>query len=157
MRKRCIRRVYQLVNPITLAVQGAAITPQKALDMLRLRELSAIESFRAGSAEVSDWRTLADLVNLTETMATEGVGHDALPTCHAAQAALERAHDRREATGHFGIDGPGLQALRELYEWHDAQRSAIARSRYEQLIALTVARMRTAMSQVRQSGVRVLS
>lgn len=156
-RKRCIRKVYQLYNPIDLAIQNAAITSKEDLDKLRLRELSAIESFRAGTADKEDWKVCADLLNLCETIASEGIGRESLPICEAAQNALERAWDRNVATGHYGIDGPGLQALRELYEWHDAQRLSIARRRYEQLIALTQSRMRTAMLRARSGGqVRVL-
>lgn len=156
-RKRCIRKVYARVNPILLAMQGAAITPKDALDALRLRELSHIESFRTGTAGREDWRALADMLNLTETMASEGVGREALPFCQQAQMALERAHDRFKATGRYGMDGPGLEALRELYAWHDAQRTAIARSQYERLIALTAARMRTAMHEAKRAGdIRVL-
>jgi|GEM_PF-3833829 len=45
--------------------------------------------------------------------------------------------------GRMGLSGPGLQALREVIGWHDAQRSSIARSRYEQAIRLTEARTRS--------------
>jgi hypothetical protein len=157
MRKRCNRRVYALVNPVAHAIAGAAITPREALDALRLRELLHIESFRTGSATQADWKALADMLNICETMATEGVGREALPACEAAQQALERSHDRSRATGRWGVDGPGLQALRELYAWHDAQRTSISRSQYERLIALTVARMRQAVAQARRDGgVRVI-
>lgn len=156
-RKRCVRKVYQLVNPIAHAMAGAAITDKASLDKLRLKELSCIESFRAGTADREDWKAIADVLNLCETMATEGIGREAMPSCEAAQAALERAHDRHKETGRYGIDGPGLEALRELFEWHDAQRSAIARSQYERIIALTAARMRGAIARARgDQTIRVL-
>lgn len=151
-RKRCKRKHYALVDPITHALVGAAVTDTAALDKLRTVELSAIESFRMGEATGEDWRALADLMNICETMAAEGVGREAMPACEGAQAALERAHDRYKATGRYGIDGPGLEALRELFAWHDAQRSTIARSAYERLIRLTAARMRTAIAQARADG-----
>ena len=136
---------------------GAAITDKASLDKLRLKELSCIESFRAGTADREDWKALADCLNLCETMATEGIGREAMPSCEAAQAALERAHDRHKETGRYGIDGPGLQALRELFEWHDAQRSAIARSQYERIIALTSARLKNAIARARgDQTIRVL-
>jgi hypothetical protein len=156
-RKRCIRKVYSLVNPILYAMEGAAVTTKERLDKLRMLELSALEAFRMGQATNEDWKALAEILNLCETIASEGIGREAIPACEAAQAALERAHDRFKATGRYGIDGPGLQALRDLYEWHDAQRTAIARSEYERLIALTAARMRTAMQEVKRAGaVKVL-
>lgn len=156
-RKRCVRKVYQPINPIAFAIQGAAITPSHLLDKLRTRELSAIESLRTGRGERGDWDALADMLNLCETMATEGIGREAMPSCEAAQGALERAHDRFKETGRMGIDGPGLQALRELYEWHDAQRTSIARSQYERLIRLTSERIRTAVRKARaDSSVKVM-
>lgn len=156
-RKKCRRKVYALVNPIAYALAGAAITDKASLDKLRLKELSCIESFRAGTADREDWKALADMLNLCETMATEGIGREAMPSCEAAQAALERAHDRHKETGKYGIDGQGLQALRELFEWHDAQRSAIARSQYERIIRLTGDRMRNAIARARgDQSIRVL-
>lgn len=156
-RKRCVRRVYALVNPITHAISGAAVTQKSLLDKLRLAELTALESFRTGAATREDWKALADMLNLCETMASEGVGREALPACEAAQEALERTHDRFKATGRMGMDGPGLQALRELHEWHDAQRTSIARSEYERLIKLTAARIRNAVKRAAADGsVKVL-
>lgn len=152
MRKRCIRKVYQPVNPIALAMSGAAITPAAILDKLRMKELSSIESFRTGTASREDWKACADMLNLCETMAKEGIGREAKAACETAQAALERAHDRHQATGKYGVDGPGLQALRDLYEWHDAQRQAIPRSQYERLITLTAERLRTAIRAARNDG-----
>jgi hypothetical protein len=155
-RKRCVRKVYALVNPLAYALQGAAITPGPLLDKLRLRELSAIESLRTGMGEREDWTMLADMLNLCETMATEGIGREAMPSCEAAQQALERAYDRAKTTGRIGLDGPGLQALRELYEWHDAQRTSISRAQYERLIRLTWARIRSALGRAKAGGVKVM-
>jgi hypothetical protein len=39
MRKRTIRKVWQLIDPIKHAISGAAITPQAERDRLLLREL----------------------------------------------------------------------------------------------------------------------
>jgi hypothetical protein len=134
-RKRTKRKVvYNLINPLVHAIEGAAITDTRALDKLRLMELSAIEAFRTGSAAKADWDTMANLMNLTELMAREVIGPEALPVCERAQEALVAAWDRHAATGRMGIDGPGLQALRELAEYHDAQRSSISRKAYEDAI-----------------------
>jgi hypothetical protein len=134
MRKRTKRKIFALVNPLTHAIEGAAITDTRALDRLRIMELSALEAFRTGAAVKSDWDTLANLMNLTETMAREGIGPEALPVCERAQTALVAAWDRHHASGRMGLDGPGLQALRELAEYHDAQRTSISRSKYEECI-----------------------
>jgi hypothetical protein len=43
----------------------------------------------------------------------------------------------------MGLTGPGLQALRDVIEWHQLQRGSIARSQYEQAIRLTAARIKS--------------
>lgn len=143
-RKKCVRKVWKLMDPVQLAIQGAAITPCHLLDKLRMVELSAIESFRTGRATVSDWRSVADLLNVAETMARGGVGPEALESCEQVQAALEEAHDRYKATGRMGLTGPGIQAVRDLFEWHDLQRNSISRGEYERWIQKTANFIRSA-------------
>lgn len=151
MRKRSRHRPIVPVNPITLAIEGAAITDARLLDQLRIRELSALEAFRTGAATRDDWMAVADILNVAETLAREGVGPEALPACEAVQDALERAQQRFKATGRMGMDGPGLQAIRELADYYDLQRSSISRSQYERAIQRTAARIRSAAP-----GVKVL-
>lgn len=150
MRKKCRRKVYMLVDPIRHAMTGAAVADSGVLDQLRIRELSALEAFRTGAATRADWNSLADLLNIAETMASNGVGRDeVLPVCERAQQALEAAQKRHAATGHLGLDGPGLQALRELAEYHDLQRTSISRAEYERAIQRTANRIRSANQRVK--------
>ena len=55
VKKRTRRKVYPRVNTIARAMEGAAITDATTLDKVRLRELSAVESFRTGTATRADW------------------------------------------------------------------------------------------------------
>jgi hypothetical protein len=50
VRKRTKRKVYNLINPITHAIEGAALLEKHRLDSLRLIELTAIEAFAKGKA-----------------------------------------------------------------------------------------------------------
>ena len=143
-RKRCKRKVYPLVNPIARAIEGAVITPDSLLDQLRLRELSAIDSFTHGRATRDDWMTIADLCNIAETMARDGIGPEVLEPCEAAQAALGAAHQRLKTHGRLGMSGPELVAIREIAEYHHLQRTAVARSVYEVAIRRTADRIRSA-------------
>lgn len=43
----------------------------------------------------------------------------------------------------MGLSGPGITAMREVIDYHDAQRSSISRSQYEQMIRLTQARVKS--------------
>lgn len=148
-RKHTRRKVYALTDPIAHAIAGAAITDTASLDKLRMRELSAIESFRTGQASRQDWMAIADMLNICETLARDGIGPEAMDACERAQEALTAAFERHQATGRLGITGPELQAMRTGYEYHDLQRQSISRSRYEQAIKKTADRIRSAHPSVK--------
>jgi len=134
MRKKCNRKVYKLVNPITHAIEGACIASDAHLNQLRVRELAAIEAFRIGQATQQEWEDLAAMMNLCENMAVAGIGGEALPTLNAAHQHLIEAAKRFKATGRMGLTFTALQCLRDVYEYHDLQRQSIPRSVYEKHI-----------------------
>lgn len=143
-RKVCRRKHYALVDPIQMAILGAAPAAQSLLDEIRTRNLSAIESFAKGVATPHDWRTLADAINVAQTMGEGGIGPEALPACEAASEALSNAHGRYSRIGRLGMTGPELQSLREMHEWHDLQIQSITRGEFERWIARTSDRIRSA-------------
>lgn len=143
MRKRTVRRVWKLVNPIDFAIAGASITPRDELDRLLARELSSLDDFTHGRASLQQWHDLASVVNLCETLAHEGVGPEALESCAKAQDALIDSAKRFTKIQRFGLTGEGIQALRDVIEFHDLQRSSIPRSQYEKAIRLTTARVKS--------------
>lgn len=144
VKKRTRRKVYPLVNTIARAMEGAAITDATALDKVRMRELSAVESFRTGTATRDDWVALADMLDICETLARDGIGPEAMDPCMRAQEALGAAKQRLDKHGRLAVTGPELQALRDAYEYHDLQRLSISRSRYERAILDTANRIRSA-------------
>lgn len=138
MRKRTKRKViWNLVNPIGHAMVGAAITPRQTLDKLRFLEYSALEAITKGMGTIQDWRTLVDVLNLSEVMAKAGVGPEVLPVCQKAQEALHKAAMRYQETMRMGLDGEGIQALRELLEYADLQQASISRSEFEKYVKKT--------------------
>ena len=149
MRKRTRRKHYALINPVALAIDGARITEDRLLDQLRMRELSAIQCFATGAATVDDWRTIADLTNLAQTMCAMGIGPEVLPAAVAVEEVLNEAHQRYLTTGRMGTTGPGLHAMRDLQEWHHLQRTSVARSVYEAAIVRTSNRIRSAHPSVK--------
>ena len=131
-RKTTRRKHWPLINPIDMAIEGACITSNGLLNKLRFRELSAIESFAKGQAVPNDWRELADMHKVAKTLVSMGIGGDeAKLACALADQALQAAHANQAQRGKLGMTGLQIQALRDLYQWHDAQRTAINRSRYE--------------------------
>ena len=148
MRKKTKRQVWKLINPINHAILGAGITQAHLLDKLRIRELAALEAMSKGNGTRVEWQELADMLNVCEVMALEGIGPEALPHCKVAQDALVEAARRFETTRKMGLTGPGIQAIREVYEYHDLQRSSVPRSVYEQMIVKTRHRLTSKAKEV---------
>lgn len=142
-RKRCVRKVWRLVNPIQHAIEGARITSVEDRNKLLIRELASLDAFTRGQATLRDWSDLVNVNNLAQTMAGMGVGPEVMPYCHQAEEALHEAAKRFQNLGRMGLSGPGLNALREVIEYHDLQRASIPRSQYEEAIRLTGARIKS--------------
>jgi len=77
------------------------------------------------------------MMNIAETMGKNGIGVEVLEHCAKAQEALHQAALRYEKTKKMGLSGVGINALREIYEYHDLQRLSIPRSVYERMIEKT--------------------
>ena len=137
MRKRTKRKMWNLIDPITHAIVGAAITHRDKLDKLRILEYSALEAITKGQGTVADWRTLVDILNISEMMGKNGVGPEVLPICEKAQASLHKAAMRYQETMRMGLDGEGIKAIRDLIEYADLQQGSISRSEFERYIQKT--------------------
>jgi hypothetical protein len=138
MRKRTKRKFWALIDPIAHAIVGASITHRERLDKLRMLEYSALEAMTKGQGTVTDWRTLVDVLNLSETMARNNIGKDeVLPVCQKAQEALHQAAERYQKTMRMGLTGEGIQAVRDLIEYADLQQSSIPRADFEKYIQKT--------------------
>ena len=131
MRKRTKRKIWNLIDPITHGIVGAAITQRDKLDKLRMLEYSALEAITKGNGTIHDWRTLVDVLNLSEMMGKNGVGPEVLPICQKAQESLHKAAMRYQETMQMGLDGVGIKAIRDLIEYADLQQSSISRSEFE--------------------------
>jgi hypothetical protein len=137
MRKQVKRKVWALLNPIKHSIEGACITDRDKLDKLRLLEYSALDAMTKGQGTIQDWRTLVDVLNLSEMMGKGGVGPEVLPICQVAQDSLHKAAMRYQETMQMGLDGVGIQAIRELIEYADLQQGSIPRSEFEKFIIKT--------------------
>jgi hypothetical protein len=142
-RKRCVRKVWALINPVEHAISGACITKRGDLNTLLSRELSSLDALATGRARMGEWSDMVNVNNLTQTLGGMGVGREAMPDAHKAEAGLIEAAERYQRTGRMGLSGPTLQALRDVIEWHDLQRSSIPRNQYEAAIKLTAARIKS--------------
>jgi hypothetical protein len=100
-------------------------------------EYSALDSMTKGSGTVTDWRTLVDILNLSEMMGKNGIGPEVLPICEKAQESLHKAAMRYQDTMRMGLDGQGIKAIRDLIEYADLQQSSISRGEFEKYIQKT--------------------
>jgi hypothetical protein len=100
-------------------------------------EYSALEAIIKGKGTVTDWQTLTDVLNLSETMARGGIGPEVLPVCEKAQQALHEAAMRFQKTKKLGLTGEGINWVRELIQYADLQQSSISRSEFERYIQKT--------------------
>jgi hypothetical protein len=138
MRKRTKRKIWALLDPIAHSIVGASYTPRQTLDKLRLTEYAALESITKGVGTIQDWRTLVDLLNLSEMFARNNIGKDeVLPVCQKAQDALHKAAIRYQETMCIGLDGVGIQAIRDLIEYADLQQGSVTRAEFERLVQKT--------------------
>ena len=137
MRKKTKRKMWNLIDPITHGIVGAAITQRDMLDKLRMMEYSALEAITKGKGTITDWRTLVDVLNLSEMMGKNGVGPEVLPICEKAQESLHKAAMRYQETLQMGLDGEGIKACRDLIEYADLQQGSISRSEFEKYIQKT--------------------
>lgn len=139
MRKRTKRKVWGLLSdPIAHVIIGAAITPRQTLDKLRLTEYAALESITKGNGTIQDWRTLVDVLNVSEQMARAGIGkNEVLPVCEKAQKALHEAAIRFQSSKRMGLSGEGIKAIRDLLEYADLQQGSITRAEFEKYVKKT--------------------
>lgn len=148
MKKQTKRKIWKLIDPIRHAILGAGITQDHLLDKLRLTELAALDAMTKGMGTLQDWQELVDMMNISEVMAMDGIGPEALPYCKQAQDALEQAALRYQSTMRMGLTGTGINALREVFEYHDLQRRSIPRSQYEKMIIKTKQRIQSRAKEV---------
>lgn len=144
MKKSTRRKVwYAKGSGIEIAIQGATITSEVDLDKLRMLELSAISTFATGCATSVELAHVSGMMNLTKTMSTMGIGREALPACAALKAILVEIHQRMRVTGTAGATDSELEAMSEVYKFHEAQRKAVDRRTYERAITTCSNRVRS--------------
>jgi len=146
MKRRPFRSRWQRdTNILARVVTGVLPTPEGLLERQRMTELQAIEAFAKGYATPDDFRVMADVLNVAETMALSGIGkEEVLPVCAAVQCELIAAKERHDRTGSLTLTAAGLKGLRDLWAFHDIQRQSIDWASYERAIVKTGNKIRSA-------------
>lgn len=134
---------------MTHAMVGAAITDDESLNILRKKEQGSMEAFRKGVATTQDWNNINAVVQLAESMAAANIGPEVMVHVKIAEIHLLDAHERYKRIGKMGSTGPGLQAFQDIIEYHELQRTAVARSVYEKHIKRVTDLIRSKSPKVR--------
>jgi Zn-dependent alcohol dehydrogenase len=143
-RKQCRRKVWGLGDAVSVAIQGARVIDDRRLAALREVERTALEAFQFGRAEWKHWGAITGVVQAARVLVEFGVGPEVMPTVEQVERFLEVAQARHEATGRLGATGPDLQAVRDLYEYHDLQRTSIDLATYQRAVEKAINRARHA-------------
>lgn len=135
MRKQTRRKIWDTsINPLMHAMVGASITDEESLNVLRDKENGSMAAFRNGSATKADWNNINTVVRLAESMAGAGVGPEVMVHVKIAEMHLLDAQERFMRLGKMGSTALGLQSFQDIIEYHDLQRTSVARSVYEKHI-----------------------
>jgi hypothetical protein len=113
---------------------GASITDKESLDVLRKKENGSMDAFRNGTANRADWNNINTVVMLAESMAEAGIGPEVIVHVKIAEMHLLDAQERFVRLGKMGSTALGLQSFQDIIEYHDLQRTSVARSVYEKHI-----------------------
>jgi hypothetical protein len=135
--------------PVTHAMAGASITDKESLDILRKRENGSMDAFRSGTATKMDWNNINTVVRLAESMAEAGVGPEVIVHVKIAEMHLLDAQDRFVRLGKMGSTALGLQSFQDIIEYHDLQRTSVARSVYEKHIKRVTDMVRSRSSKIK--------
>ena len=128
MRKRGRQR-RPAGNPLAglLAIQSAKarqdVAPMGAEQLIDLgvQYHASLDALREGKGSDIEANALAVAVNIATVAAEAGLGAEFMPIIQAARRAVVTLMARSHDAGRFLFDGPGLQAMREFVEVHDAQ------------------------------------
>lgn len=155
-RQRFDRRV--ILNPIAVAIEGAARLP--AADRIALQGIvqHALDSFRRGADCAAQWCVLADALNIAESLARLGIASDAdsMERINAAQRALATAHQRHSTRGTWALRGAELQALDAGLWTHRIQLDYCSLREFERARHDTAERMRQARAGNAPAGAVVI-
>lgn len=103
-----------MTNPLA----ALAPAPKAARDAVFLRFSTALQEIAAGRHPgASEWQDLSDMLNTIETLALhlrKLEPAEVMPTVNAAIAAMVGAANRFKAGQGMRVDGPGLEALRDV-------------------------------------------
>lgn len=132
MKKKRVPRVIR--NPITEAIRGCQPIGGKDLTDLRRVEIKAIDALTQGTATRLDWEWIADVFNIAECMAKDGLGTEVVAVAAEAQVVLAKVSVRAKTEGKLYLTPDESWTLREAWEYHDLQRRCLTLNEYRRYL-----------------------
>lgn len=96
---------------------------------------TSIDALCGGYAGALHADTIIYALNIGRLLAMRGIGRDYVDQINAAQSAMQRVKDRHAATGKYGLDGPGLSAIRAVAGLHEAQMALATQAELQAAVA----------------------
>lgn len=118
MKKRKAYRPKPVINPL-MCLQPADAGERSRLMSIFLTALEAMQNCRHPGEE--EWRHLSDAINTVETLVLMGklISEEVMPIVSAAIAGMVGASNRFKAGKGMRLDGPGLNAIRDVVGIYD--------------------------------------
>lgn len=107
-----------LGNPVYAAI--AAKEHQSRLDVNRIVEILAMDALESGTATNDDLRRIEFFIRVAQELGRDGIGPEVLPLCKVALKTQ---------------GNPDVALVREIYEYHEAQREAATPAQYLRAMA----------------------
>ena len=111
------QRYSASANPVRFAVMAA--DHKFKLDVTRIAEIMAIDALAQGTATAHDTRRILFMVMMAQELGRNGIGPEVLPLCKDALSNCD----------------PCADLVREIFEYHEAQREAATPAQYIRAIA----------------------
>lgn len=132
MKKKRVPR--EITNPIIEAIRGCQPIRGKDLEDLRRVEGKALDALANGTATKRDWERIAEVFNIAECMARDGLGIELIPITAQAQVYLCEAFVKSKESGQWHLGPVAVWHLREGVEYHDLQRQSVPLSEYRRYL-----------------------
>lgn len=132
-------------------IQGSKVITEELADRVMLRVHAALDELRNGRPKDeltahTLMHILADAIN-SALVRAEAIDPAIEVPLNAAVEAMQRADDRQAVHGHYGFDGPGLQALRTAL---DVYEEILRNSSEKQMVDAEAEGRRRALRQFRE-------
>jgi hypothetical protein len=154
------RKTYK-PRPVRVDAHGLAIDlasllthAQRAGFMNPARE--ALDSLRRGEGDWNAWRTMADVGNMAEALAEEGLAPNLIGNIERGQDVLGRIHGTVMDGGSWTLRGPEIVALDDLVWVHGVQLQHATQGEMARAIERVKARTRGALHGSVGKGTKVL-